>query len=246
MHLLILILLFILIVSLISFLGVISLIIEKKLLNKMLFIVIAFAAGALFGAAFLHMIPEAFEGNANSILFVPIGIVIFLIVEKFIYWRHCHDPKCKIHSFAYMNLLGDAIHNFLDGIIIATAFLVNIPFGIIVSLAVILHEVPQEVGDFGVLIYGGLKVKKAILLNFLVALTAFAGAVFAYFLASHISGVIPYFIALSAGSFIYIGAVDLMPELHKELDKSKSIIQVIAFAIGITAMYVLMQLIAVH
>ncbi len=246
MHLLILILLFVLIVSLISFLGVVSLIIEKKLLNKMLFIVIAFAAGALFSAAFVHMIPEAFEGNPNSLLFVLVGIVVFLIVEKFIYWRHCHNPKCKIHTFAYMNLLGDAIHNFLDGVIMATAFLVNIPFGIIVSLAVILHEVPQEIGDFGVLIYGGLKIKKALLLNFLVALTAFAGAIAAYFLIAHFQWMIPYLIALSAGSFIYIGAVDLMPELHKEMDKTKSVIQVIAFAIGIAAIYILMHLIAVH
>lgn len=246
MHLLLLILIFVLIVSLISFVGVFTLFIKKKLLDKILFSIIAFAAGTLLGAAFIHMIPEVFEANNKAFIFVLVGIVLFLIIEKYIYWRHCHKAPCPVHPFTYMNLLGDAVHNFLDGIIMATAFLVNIPLGIVVSLAVIFHEVPQEIGDFGILVYGGIKRTKALLLNFLVALTAFAGAIAAYYLIIWIEEIVPYLIALSAGSFIYIGAVDLLPELHKEISKRKSIIQLIAFGIGIIVIYVLMQLIAAH
>jgi len=246
MHLLLWILLFILIVSLISFIGVFTLFIKKKLLDKILFFLIAFAAGTLLGAAFIHMIPEVFEANHSAFVFVLVGIILFLIIEKFIYWRHCHKTPCPVHTFTYLNLIGDAAHNFLDGVIIATAFLINIPLGIIVSLAVIFHEVPQEIGDFGILVYGGIKRKKALLLNFLVALTAFVGAVLAYYLVAWIEGTIPYLIAISAGSFIYIGAVDLLPEIHKETDKRKSMMQLIAFVIGIAIIYILMNLIAAH
>lgn len=245
MNLLLLILLFVLIVSLISFIGVFTLFIKKNLLNKMLFVIIAFAAGTLLGAAFIHMIPEIFERNGGkAIIFVLFGIILFLAVEKFIHWRHCHKVPCKIHSFGYMILIGDGVHNFLDGIIMATAFLVNVPLGIVVSFAVILHEIPQEIGDFGILVYAGMKVKKALLFNFLVSLTAFAGAIFAYYLIGTSEWVVPYLIALSAGSFIYIGAVDLMPEIHKETDKMKSLIQVITFSVGIIAIYILMGLIS--
>jgi zinc and cadmium transporter len=240
------ILLFVLIVSLISFVGVFTLFIKKKLLDKILFALIAFAAGTLLGAAFIHMLPEVFEENHGAFVFVLVGIVLFLIIEKFIYWRHCHKTSCKIHSFTYMNLIGDSAHNFLDGVIMATAFLISIPLGIVVSLAVIFHEIPQEIGDFGILVYGGIKRTRALLLNFLVALTAFAGAILAYYLVAWAEGIVPYLTALSAGGFIYIGAVDLLPEIHKETHKVKSLMQLIAFIIGIVIIYVLMQLIAAH
>jgi zinc and cadmium transporter len=246
LHLLLWILSFVLIVSLISFVGVFTLFIKKKLLDKILFALIAFAAGTLLGAAFIHMLPEVFEENHGAFVFVLVGIILFLIIEKFIYWRHCHKTSCKIHSFTYMNLIGDAAHNFLDGVIMATAFLISIPLGIVVSLAVIFHEIPQEIGDFGILVYGGIKRTRALLLNFLVALTAFAGAILAYYLVAWTGGIVPYLTAISAGGFIYIGAVDLLPEIHKETNKRRSLMQLLAFIIGVIIIYVLMNLIAAH
>lgn len=171
------------------------------------------------------------------------GILIFFILEKIVHWRHCHLPITKkhVHRFAYMNLIGDGLHNFIDGIIIASSYILSIPAGIATTFAVFLHEIPQELGDFGVLIHGGFSRKKALLVNFITALTAVIGAIFALLISS-IVNLEAVFISIAIGGFIYIAGSDLIPELHKEAGTRKSIIQLISFILGILIMFLLLFL----
>jgi zinc and cadmium transporter len=177
---------------------------------------IGFASGSLIGGAFIHLLPEAIE-EAGQVTFyyVVVGIIFFFVMEKFLYWRHCHEGKCPVHVFAYLNLVGDGIHNFIDGMIIAASFILSYDLGFTTTLAVIFHEIPQEIGDFGVLLYGGFGKRKALVYNFVSALTAVAGSLVTYYLASYIQGVEKFLVPFAAGGFIYIAATDLMPELHK-------------------------------
>ena len=228
------------VVSLLSFVGVLTLALKKASFKKILLKMVAFSAGALMGGALLHLLPEAVEESAGSTIFltVLIGFSVFFIIERFLYWHHCHKyGKCKVHMFTYMNLLGDGIHNFTDGIIIAASFIINIPFGIVTTIAIIAHEIPQELGDFGVLVYGGFKRAKALFFNFLFALTAVIGAVAGYFLSSISEGLHIYLLPFAAGGFIYIAASDLVPELHKEPDLKKSALSFLFFLLGILFMF---------
>jgi len=232
----------VIIVSLISFVGILFLAFKLDTLKKFLLLLVSFSAGALIGGAFLHLLPEAVEEfgfTLNISLFFIFGIILFFIVEKFIHWHHCHDPECKHHikSFAYMNLVGDGVHNLIDGAVIAGAYLVSIPLGITTTIAVILHEIPQEIGDFGVLIHGGFSKARALFMNFLTALTAILGAVITLLIASKIENLTMFLIPFTAGGFIYIAAADLIPELHKETFISKSVLQLIFIILGIAIMY---------
>ncbi|MBU4502052.1 MAG: ZIP family metal transporter [Nanoarchaeota archaeon] len=226
-------------VSLISFVGVLTLAFKEKLLNKITLLLVGLSAGALIGGAFLHLIPEAIEEgmSQNIFLFVIIGFVIFYILEKALHWRHCHKGKCEIHMFTYMNLFGDALHNFMDGVVIVASFIVDVKLGFITTLAVIAHEIPQEFGDFGVLIHGGFGKAKALLCNFLTGLTAIIGALFGYFLSTIVQEWIIYILPITAGGFIYIAATDLIPELHKQIDIKKSILPFLFFLIGLAFMW---------
>jgi len=168
-------------------------------------------------------------------LFIILGLLLFFILEKFLYWRHCHKDKYYIHSFAYLNLLGDGLHNFIDGLIIAAAYLINISLGITTTIAIILHEIPKEVGDFGVLVYAGFKKKKALFYNFLSALTAILGAILGYLISGGFN--ITILLPFAAGGFIYIAATDLIPELHKRVKVSESIFQLIFILIGLILMW---------
>ncbi|MBD3249438.1 hypothetical protein GF336_05315 [Candidatus Woesearchaeota archaeon] len=143
------------------------------------------------------------------------------MIEKFLHWHHCHKGKCDIHTFTYMNLIGDGVHNFIDGLIIAASFSVDISFGVITTIAVIAHEIPQEIGDFGVLVYGGFGRLKALAFNFLSAVTAIIGAVIGYLISGSVEGFVPFLLPFAAGGFIYIAASDLVPELHKESDNEE-------------------------
>lgn len=234
------------IVSILSLIGILTLSINRKTLNKVLIYFISFSAGALFGDAFIHLIPEAVGElgfTLNVSIYILIGIMMSFIVEKVIHWRHCHiTHKSHEHPFAIMNLFGDAVHNLLDGIIIGASYLASIQIGIATTLAVILHEIPQEIGDFGVLLQGGFTRAKALAFNFLTALTAIIGAVLSLVLSSYIEGLTTFLVASAAGGFIYIAGSDLIPELHKEVKTSKSLLQLITFMLGIAVMVVLIAL----
>lgn len=202
---------------------------------------VSFSAGGLFGDAFLHLLPETIEEAGFGLTiasFVLFGILFSFVVEKIIHWRHCHLTPSKehVHPFAVMNLLGDAVHNFIDGVIIAASYLVSIPVGIATTLAVILHEIPQEIGDFAVLIHGNFSKSKALLFNFITALTAVAGALAALLLSAYTERITIFLLPFAAGNFIYIAGADLIPELHKEVKLEKSIMQLIFFVLGVLVM----------
>lgn len=234
----------VLIVSGISLVGIITLWIKTETLQKFLIYMVSFSAGALFGDAFLHLIPESIEAGFTSMTALRIlsGIVFGLITEKVIHRNHCHMPITKhhIHHFAIMNLVGDFVHNMIDGLIIWASYLVNIPTWIATTIAVILHEIPQEIGDFGVLIHWGFSKKKAILMNFLTALSAIIGLIIALVLADKIDNIQSFLIPFAAGSFIYIAGSDLIPELHKENETRQAIRQIITFIAGIGIMTLLL------
>ena len=227
------------IISLIAFVGVLTLSLKEKILNRIVLFLVSLSAGALMGGAFLHLIPESFEkyGNGDILIFVLIGFILFFIIEKILHWRHCHKGKCDVHTFHYMNLVGDSIHNFIDGLIMAAAFVTSIPLGVTTAIAIAAHEIPQEIGDFGVLIYGGFEKKKALFMNFLVALTVIIGGVVGYLISKRIHEATTFLLPFAAGGFIYIAATDLIPEIKKELDFKKYIATLIIFILGIMIMW---------
>ena len=204
-----------------------------KINKKILHILIGLSAGSMLGGAFLHLLPEA--GNKVNLeeLFgwVLISFLIFFSLETWLHWRHCHEGKCKEHSFAYMNLLGDAIHNILDGLIIGTAFTNSTTLGISSSIAVMLHEIPQEFGDMGVLIYAGISKLSAFRINFLISLTALIGVIVGVNFGAE-ETIQNYLLAMAGGGFLYIGASDLIPELRKKR-KCVTCLLAVMFGIGI-------------
>ncbi|MBI2656812.1 ZIP family metal transporter [Candidatus Woesearchaeota archaeon] len=232
------ILLAVLIVSMVSFVGT-FIFVSKKLVGKFLFYAVSFAAGTLLGAAFLDLLPEALTSGFNKSLplFILLGILSFFILEKFLYWHHHHTGRREVHAFTYLNTVGDGLHNFMDGAVIAISFLNSPSLGIIVTIAVIAHEIPQEIGDFAVLMYGGWSRAKASLVNFLTALTAFLGALAAYFYSSIVQNSGAYLTAYAAGGFIYIASTDLIPEIQKEKDLKKSLMQFTLMVFGILLIY---------
>jgi len=230
-----------LIVSFIAFIGVFALMIKEQLLNKVLIILVSLSAGALIGGAFLHLLPESVEksGGTDIFIYVLVGFVLFFIIEKVLHWRHCHKGRCDVHTFHYMNLIGDSVHNFIDGLIIAASFVVSIPLGFTTTLAIAAHEIPQEIGDFAVLVYGGFEKKKAIVINFIVALTVLLGGIVGYFISKTVEHIAIYLLPFAAGGFIYIAATDLVPEIKKELNIKKSMATIFVFICGIVIMWVI-------
>jgi len=233
-------------VSLISLIGIVTLSVKVNKLKKFLIYMVSFSAGALFGDAFIHLLPELVEKGLtlNYSVTIIFGVLLFFSLEKIVHWRHCHMPitKTHIHPFAYMNLIGDSLHNFIDGLIVAGSYLISIPVGIATTIAVIFHEIPQEIGDFGILIHGGFTKGRAIFLNFITALTAVLGAVFALVLSNYVDNIEGYLISLAIGGFLYIAGSDLIPELHKETKISASLIQILTFVLGVIVMMCLLLL----
>ena len=223
--------------SLVALIGVFTLGIKQKTLSKIIFMLVAFSTGSLLAGGLFHLLAESLEKISvfNSFLLFIIGFSVFFLMEKFLHWHHCHEKKCKVHPFTFLILFGDGIHNFIDGLVIGVSFLVDVNFGIITTLMIISHEIPQELGDFGVLLYGGMKKRKAIIYNFISQLTCVLGGLLGFFFYS-----IPYFISIvlpfAAGGFIYISASDLIPELHKEVDTRRSVLSFIFFSIGVVFM----------
>lgn len=230
-----------LLVSLVSLLGVFILSLKEKTMRTLLFALVAFATGTLLGAAFLHLLPEATEMmNVNEALSVALlGILIFFIIEKVVHWHHYHTGKHekKEKPLAYLNLIGDGIHNFFDGAAIAASFLASVELGITTTIAVILHEIPQEVGDFSLLIYSGLKRAKALFFNFLSALAAIIGALAFYYFSSVIEGLEAIGLAFTGGMFIYIAVADLLPELQKDTSTKKSLLQFVLIVLGVLLIF---------
>ncbi|MEK7166901.1 MAG: ZIP family metal transporter [Patescibacteria group bacterium] len=232
------------VVSLISLIGVIFLTLKENLINKILLILVSFSAGALIGGAFLHLIPEAIEKSIEKnisfleiFLFLIFGFCVFFILEEFLSWHHHHSQKhSEIKSFSYLILISDGIHNFIDGLIIAGSFIISIPLGFTTTLAIIFHEIPQEIGDFGVLIYSGFKKSKALFFNFLSALFAILGGILRFLIFEKIENFSIFLLSFAAGSFIYIAASDLIPEIKTEKEKYKKIIHFFIFVLGILLM----------
>ncbi len=228
-------------VSLISLIGIFFLSMKEGLLNRLVLLLVALSAGALMGGAFLHLLPEAVEiagaAGIDVFLWALAGFVAFFLIEKILHWRHCHKGKCDIHTFTYMNIVGDGIHNFIDGLVIAASFLVSVPLGIATTIAIAFHEIPQEIGDFGVLVYGGFSKGKALALNLATALTAVLGGVAGYFAAAQFGGLQVILLAVAAGGFIYIASSDLLPELRKITETRKLALNFIVFLTGIGIMW---------
>lgn len=226
-------------VSLLSLIGVFTLILKDELLKKVVSFLVNLSIGVLMGVAFLDLIPEAVKkiGAKNIFLYVLIGFFLFFLIEKLLHWRHCHEEHCPVHTFAYINLLGDAVHNLTDGLIIGASFVVSFHLGVAAVLAVVFHEIPHEIGDFGVLIYAGFKKTKALFFNFITALAAIFGGILGFYLSSYINNFLVFLLPFAAGGFIYIAASDLIPEARKEHNIKKSLLSFIIAVIGILLIY---------
>ena len=228
-------------ISLFSLIGGILIVIKKTFLNKILLILISISAGTMLGGAFIHLLPEAFESLSfpEVYLLTLISFSTFFIIEKVLLWHHCHNENCHKHTFSYLNLIGDSIHNFIDGLIITAAFITDIKIGLVTSIAIALHEIPQELGDLGVLIYSGFKVKRALITNFLVSLMILVGSVSGLIFSHKIEHITTYLLPIAAGSFIYIATSDLLPEIKKEGNIIKSFIYFMFFLCGNIFMYII-------
>ena len=228
------------------------LLLSPELRARLLPTLISFAIGALLGAAFLAVLPHALQdagGNAHGIMTaILLGLLLFFLLEKIVLWRHCHIDPCEAHTPAptrnktspagYLILVGDGIHNFVDGILVAAAFFTDIHLGIVTSLAVVAHEIPQELGDFAVLLHSGFSQGKALFYNMLSSLAMVVGGVVAYFSLSWISQAVPYVLAIAASSFIYIAVADLIPGLHKRVEIRATIHQIVLILAGVATIFI--------
>jgi zinc and cadmium transporter len=234
-------LLAVLAVSLISVLAAIPLLLKKRLSKRFQLFMLSLSVGALLAVVFFDFIPHIAEEGFSQAAGITLiaGFLVFFIIERLVHHHHSHEVEKEGsgHSHAYhlglVNVIGDAIHNFLDGIVIASSFLVNPVVGITATVSVILHEVPQEIADFSVLLYSGYSKKKALLLNFLSALTAIIGAVLVFVLADSVHKLSDYLIPFAAGNFIYIAASNLLPQLHRHCDTKETIEHLAAIILGV-------------
>jgi len=225
--------------------AAVFLLFKEKIQKVLIPCLVAFATGTLLTGALLGLIPHALEHitHFQTLFTVLVGIILFFLLEKIVIWRHCHNSECieVHHNTAPMILVGDAFHNFVDGVVIAASFLTSIPLGIAVSLSVIAHEIPQEVGDFGILLHSGYSKKKALLYNLLSSATTLPAAIIAYFALEKIHNIIPYVMAISAASFLYIALADLYPELHRKTGFMHSIRQIILILAGVGVMLIVLR-----
>ncbi len=230
-------------VSLLSLIGVLFISLDDQRLRRLVFLLVSLAVGALFGDVFIHLLPETFasaKGMAPSLAVLG-GIFLFFILEKFLHWRHQHltDSGSSVRPLGYMNLVANGLHNLLDGLMIGAAYLVSLPVGLATSTAVVLHEIPHEIGDFGILIHAGFSRRRALLFNFLSACLAIVGALAALLIGGRMAEFSRLMIPLTAGGFIYIAGSDLLPELHEESKPSQSLAQLLAILCGVCLMMLL-------
>jgi zinc and cadmium transporter len=234
----------VILVSLLSLVGILTLSLNRQRLQKMLIFLVAFAVGALFGDVFIHLLPESFEKigmNLTTSLLVIGGFLMFFVLEKFIRWRHVGSAAGEesIRPVVSMNIVGDAAHNLIDGMLIAASFMVSIPIGITTTLAIVLHEIPQEIGDFSILIHGGLSVRKALSFNLMASMMAVIGAVITLSIGERFENFASFLLPVTAGGFIYIAGPDLIPELQQEVKVSNSAWQFSAILLGVVIMALL-------
>ncbi|NMB92533.1 MAG: ZIP family metal transporter [Parcubacteria group bacterium] len=237
----------VIIVSLISLIGVFSISFKEETIKKYIGLFISLAVGGLLGDAFIHLIPEIFKDSLNHVLASLLligGILLFFVIEKFLHWHHHEDDleEKHIHPVGKLLLLNDGFHNFTDGLIIGVSFLISIPIGIATTLAVVLHEIPQEIGDFAVLLHSGYNAKKALWLNFVSALMAIIGTILALIFGSIAESLIIWVLPIAAGGFIYISLTDLIPELQKNKEVKGSLLQFFTLFLGVLLMLVLLWL----
>ncbi|MFN0117531.1 MAG: ZIP family metal transporter [Elusimicrobiota bacterium] len=228
-------------VGMVSFVGVFFMAsnLDSK---KLTFYLISLASGTMLGSAFLHLIPEALSVDSHfSLILIAVGIFFFFMLEKFLIWRHCHThehlPSENKPTTASLVVITDAIHNFIDGAIIASSFLVSPAIGWSTTTAIIMHEIPQEIGDFGVLLHSGYSKKKALLVNGLSASVALLGAVVTFVFVGISPVIQSQFIAITAGGFLYIALADLIPQLHERTKIKETILQIILLALGFLIMF---------
>ena len=197
---------------------------------------VSFAVGTLLASAFLGLLPQALAGaGASSVLLTTlIGILAFFSLEKLLIWRHCHEGSCEVHDASgTLILVGDAFHNFVDGVVIASCFLQSMALGISTTVAIIAHEAPQEMGDFGILLNSGYSRKGAFIYNSLSASTTLLGAALAYVAVSRVQQVVPFVLAVPASSFLYIGMADLIPNLHRDTRPASAVEQMLLVLAGV-------------
>ncbi len=228
-------------------LASVLLLLDNRKLEKVSSHLLTLAGGTLLGAAFLGMLPKAIKSaeNTDTILGLTLtGIIVFFLLEKLILWRTCENKNCERHNNATapLILIGDALHNFIDGIIIVAAFFTSYKFGIIVTLTVFAHEIPQELADFGVLINNGYSKIKALKYNLLSGATSYLGGLLAYITLESANKLIPYVLAFSAASFIYISLADLVPQMHKKTNGKASLVQVSLILTGIIIIYIIRKI----
>ncbi|MFA6523488.1 MAG: ZIP family metal transporter [Candidatus Peribacteraceae bacterium] len=235
-------------VSLLSLLGVGFFFMQERLMRRLLLVLVSFSSGALLGDVFIHLLPEIAEGGSfpTALLIVLGGIVFSFVMEKIIHWHHCHllpedeQEHGHRHDVGAMSLFGDGVHNFIDGLAIASSFLVSVPVGLSTTIAVVFHEIPGEIGDFAILLHAGYSKKRALFFNFLSALTAVAGAILALLGQQYFGSLNVFLLPFAAGNLLYIAGSDLIPELHREEGFRKSVLQLIAMVAGIAVMYAML------
>lgn len=225
-------------VSLTALVGALLASMSEAWLRRASSALVAFASGALMGGAFFHLLPEAMSlAGEKALATLALGVLSFFALEKWLCWRHCHAATCDVHGFTYMTLLGDGLHHFVDGILIAAAFLHNPRLGAVTTAVVVLHELPQELGDFGVLVHGGFSKARALGLNLLVGLTAIAGGLAGYLLTEQSARFQPHLLAFTAGGFLYTALADLIPELHKHREPRRSVTQFAFLSCGLALLW---------
>ncbi len=232
-----------------ALIGGVILISHKKTALKISHFLASFAAGTLLGTAFFDLLPEAAheaEGSGiNIFAWALIGLIFFFLVERFIHWFHHHEDfhehEKEVKSTVPLIIISDTMHNFIDGVVIAATFMASAPLGIITTLAVFAHELPQEIGDFGLLLHKGMSRKKVILVNIVSACAAFMGALLTYAIGNVLESYIPIFLAVTAGFFIYIACSDLIPEIHYEKNKRAALIKSMLLILGVVVIWIVVS-----